>query len=1237
MDEKGSIQKAIQILDRYSKLYEKLSQGHFKNYGAYMSSGNFGDEDDLTKPKLWVDFLEEVLEFPKDEYIPELTGLTGTPDFQPRDQWIHPFFFELKGSDTENLTLHYPQVEQYLKLPLKWGVITNMRDLVVYEQGSKIPIFDYSFSFLQLYKDFKTHQQNILDFPNTKKVLGFINRFKFQKLSQQDKIERLKKAPQWTNLEKLDPEELLESIHKVVNSLVDDARPLKSDLIARFQYMKTVPETILVELEGITCELDRRRIQTDAENLKFTQFADAKPGSVEHQAFEVYLKRIAYFAMTRILIARMWEDIGFIEQSLYNGGFEKWYEFSNRKIEEVLEHAFHLARDQYDWLFGERNNYHWYIPSEGTLVDVLFEFAKYNLGKLDQDILGKVYEQFVERIDRKNIGQYYTPREIISLIWNRVGFTNDTAFFRYENGQRNPRLIFDIATGSGGFLVEAAQRIRTQTRYDPKDYDALQEIKHSIIGGLCGSEINPFAHYITEVNLLIQLTPVIKEIISHPKAKHLTRLKGLMEPFTLSVIPEDSLSLVEHMEESLLEPRTAHNGPRKIRAMASVLNRPKVMVRERLVDCNDFDYACSNPPYIGEKGHKELFRSTIQRYPYWRRHYQGKMDYLYWFIILGLSKLREGGKLGFITTSYWPTAGGASRLRQFILENALIKEIIDFGETKIFEGAPGQHNMVFILEKCPDTRVYDNGTTLPNKENSAKKKNNRIKIAKVQGIPIQPIAKKPLARIVGHIETHIEKKEYSDDYVNIFYCPVKQGELTEGAWNSLFMQTDVDSVFSKVNSKLLKEVLEIRQGIVPGIDRVTKQNIKSIPSEKITEDNIQTGDGIFILTKEEVQQLHLTKEEKEFFVPSYHNSHISPYIVDIPEKNIDYILYIDREIDLNKYLNIKRHLEKYKDILKSRIERYEERGYKESYPWYRLNRPRDKDILSNEKIVVSNWGTTWQPFALQSGDFFEKRDVTFFAKQKGIQEELSYFLGILNSQIIKWWMTQKARQLGYMRQSIQEQIPIRRIDFTIKDEIKTHETIAKKVETMIETKEKLAEYNKFFRSRLTRLEGPKETLEPDAYAITKSLVQSDLRVLRTHPRVQIEVKGTENFYLAKIGEVKEATELFTKPTAETPYSIQLTGKDKKHITIIAPKEIVYYLREVLKDYTGKSYDEIKEISLAKDLETYAIRKNEILKEVKKLLTKVESLQVEIDDIVYDLYGITQAERKIIEQELAAKE
>lgn len=390
MEEKKIILETIKILGHYNKLYQKISNGRYKDYITYISRGRFGDEDELIKPKLWIDFLENILGFPKDEYIPELPGATGRkPDFIPRDLRVHPFIFEIKGTDSENLKDHYFQIAKYIKTPIKWGVITNMRDLLTFEAFNSFPISDYSFSFLQLYKDYKSHPKGILDFSNTKRFLSFVRRFKFQEFSLQDKIEKIKEAKPWTGKETLDPDELIKTIHKVTRLLVEDAKQHKSRLPANLRFDPKTKESIAREIETIACELDRSRTPT-AKSLD--KLISAKPGTIEFQAFETFFNRVAYFTMTRILLARMWEDIGFIDQSLYNGGFERWYETFNRQIEKVLEYAFNLAGKRYSWLYHIPNNYSWYIPSERTLIEVLYEFSNYNLGKLNTDVLGTVYE-----------------------------------------------------------------------------------------------------------------------------------------------------------------------------------------------------------------------------------------------------------------------------------------------------------------------------------------------------------------------------------------------------------------------------------------------------------------------------------------------------------------------------------------------------------------------------------------------------------------------------------------------------------------------------------------------------------------------------------------------------------------------------------------------------------------------------------------------------------------------------
>jgi type I restriction-modification system DNA methylase subunit len=546
--------------------------------------------------------------------------------------------------------------------------------------------------------------------------------------------------------------------------------------------------------------------------------------------------------MTRLLLARAWEDIGFIDQSLYDGGLAKWYENFNREIRRVLKYAFGLAAERYKWLFNVDNNYTWYEPSDDTLIEALYELSNFNLGKLNQDVLGAIYEEYIDKVDKKQKGQYYTPREIIEFIWNRVGFTNPKAFFWHIEGKRRPKFIFDPATGSGGFLVEAARRIRDESDINWNDSQDLIDIRTAILVGILGSEISIFPYYITEVNLLIQLTPVIKKMIDINRA-----YRGKGTP-ALGIVPIDALSLY-NLPSLLPEEEYKFD---HIRNLLPLEEQKKTIFRKIKKEYDGkFSYCCANPPYIGEKGNKELFRSTLQRFPYWKESYQGKMDYLYFFIILGLSKLHNpeertpGGKLGFITTAYWPTADGASKLRKYILENAKIKEMIFFEDVKIFEYAKGQHNMVFILEKCAG------------KEREKERAENRIKIVRVlakhQEVEGKTIREK-LRFLAQHIEKHIYKSEWQDEFIKVFWCGVKQEEMPKdgGAWN-LQHDMSINIILDKIErtGEKIGKFLHVGCGVLTNRDYVTTTNISRLTQSEIERHGIKLGDGIFVLSEKE--------------------------------------------------------------------------------------------------------------------------------------------------------------------------------------------------------------------------------------------------------------------------------------------------------------------------------------------------------------------------------------------------
>lgn len=1214
------IKKTIQILNSVS--YENYSNKKDKCYLEYMK-GSRTDEDKLISPILFRKFLESVLGFELGKnIITQEIKIGGKPDYMPVDTHTHPFVFDVKGTDTYKLSQHHPQIKRYIQSQgLKYGILTNIRDLDVYNSEKKKEIEEYNFNFVELYRDFKEDLVRCLEKENTKRFLRFVEKFSYIELTLEKKIERIAKAKSWTGEEEINVKSLTNQLRHIVNTLHDDVKEKKSELINMFEVGRVSGENIADEIEEISDQISRKeRGKMTPET--FDKIMQADDMTLYGKARNAFFRRVAYFAMTRILLARVWEDIGFIEQSLYDGGFAKWYENFNREIRRVLSYAFELSEERYPWLFNTNNNYSWFKPSDDALIDSLYELSNFYLGKLDQDILGTIYEDYIEKVDKKNKGQYYTPREIVNLIWDRVGFNNPKAFFWHIEGKRIPNRIFDPATGSGGFLVEAARRIRDYSHFDWNDPQDLMDIFNAILWGIFGSEISIFPYYLTQVNLLIQLTPVIR------RYAELTGKKPREQPTPLGIICRDSMEL-HNPDPSLLpiEIKKEKEEPRREILHFTIAEKN---IYQKIKDkyAGKFLYCCSNPPYIGEKGHKALFRHTLSSYPYWKKYYQGKMDYLYWFIILGLSKLNQWGKLGFITTTYWVTADSAVKLRKYILENAKIKEIIFFEEVKIFEHAKGQHSMIFVLTKCFG------------KEREEGRKNNHIKLVQIkcknQDLPGSNI-RENLDFLTKHIQKYINRPQYNDKYLKVFWSGVKQGELPKDgdAWNDILIDNSSRKIISKIkqNSVQLYKVLYINQGVVPGIDRVTKENVKILSTDIINKKNIKIGDGIFVLKENEANKIISIPEKYELLVPSYRNSHISPYYIDIPMHEREYIIYINRKINLNKYPEIKSHLEKFREILEARLIRYEEKDYKESYPWYRLNRPRDKKILSSEKIVVSNWGINWQSFAYQSGNFFEKRDITFFVKRPNIEESLFYFLGILNSNLIRYWMKSKAKQIGYMRQKLQEQIPIHCINFDKPEEIKMCKEILDKVKFIIKKMSEFAKYSRYFSGlRITRIPFSDPLPNINNEAIIKSISPENIYNIRIHPELKVKKPKNFNeneFYLSKI----EKPELILIGDAQ----IKIKDKNKTSLFIEGSYELLKLLYDILPNWKNKPWDEIKEnILLPDNIVSFNMKKANILNEVRNIKSEISDLQKQINQIVYELYELNGREIGIVENEMNVK-
>jgi len=116
-----------------------------------------------------------------------------------------------------------------------------------------------------------------------------------------------------------------------------------------------------------------------------------------------------------------------------------------------------------------------------------------------------------------------------------------------------------------------------------------------------------------------------------------------------------------------------------------------------------FDIYLSNPPYLGQKNHKEIF-SSLRQNPRWTPWINAKGDLLYLFFHLAFELINPGGVAGLLTTSYFAQAAAARPLRERLQQDADVWRLIDFGEEKLFRRAKGQHNLITVFSRRANAR-----------------------------------------------------------------------------------------------------------------------------------------------------------------------------------------------------------------------------------------------------------------------------------------------------------------------------------------------------------------------------------------------------------------------------------------------------------------------------------------------------------------------------------------------------
>ncbi|MDP8208570.1 MAG: N-6 DNA methylase [Candidatus Electryonea clarkiae] len=279
-----------------------------------------------------------------------------------------------------------------------------------------------------------------------------------------------------------------------------------------------------------------------------------------------------------------------------------------------------------------------------TILKVLInEFNKYDWNTLRDDILGSIFEQLIPEREQTLLGQFFTS----SLV-------ADFLIVLALDGE-NPKLL-DPGCGSGTFLLRSYQYLHDTQRMDHPD----------LLESLWGFDISPFAAQLAVINLFRQN---LSEFENFPRVLN-------TDFFEVSVG-----DLVEF-------PPSREGIQGKIE-----INIPI------------FDAIVANPPYIRSQQQDDLDPKYKDRLFSVFADEQGlespsKTDLFAFFVYHSYQYLRDGGRIGFVTSSSWLTADYGYYFQRFLIEKFNLIAVIS-SEVESFFTQVDQNTVLFVAEKRP--------------------------------------------------------------------------------------------------------------------------------------------------------------------------------------------------------------------------------------------------------------------------------------------------------------------------------------------------------------------------------------------------------------------------------------------------------------------------------------------------------------------------------------------------------